>query len=334
MGSARHFSDETLLDYVLERCDRAEAADVAAAVGADPQVAVRLDRLRATLAPLDTWTTPPPPASMVTDILDRIAVHEAGAALRREQPGHELPSGDRAGAGGGRVFSLREALALAACIAILVSLLVPSVSAVRHGARRQRCASHLGDLGRAAAAYASANQGFLPYAGHLRGAWLRQPGQPQTSNTRHMYPLVKLGYVSAPKVLICPGRRDDTPMQADEVDRYNGFPNPRNRSYHQQFMARPLAVRAVVRPFVMPYVSDANPIFEGDTFNEDVDPATANSTSHGGQGQNVLFFDGSTRWCWTPIVQQSGDNMWQIGNLRRYSGSEVPIAATDVFMAP
>lgn len=334
MASARHITDDLLLDYVLERCDRQEAAQIAAAIFGDVQLAARAERLRATLAPLDTWTTPPPPASMVGDILDYIAAHDARTLLRAKRPERGLPSGDRVSGRRGWVISLREALALAACLMLLASLLVPSMSAVRHGARRQMCASNLGSLGQAAAFYASANNGYLPWAGQPRGLWLRQPGQPQAPNTRHLYPLLTMRYVGDPRLFICPGRPGDTPMQASDVDDHADFPDPRNRSYHQQLVARPLRLQAVVRPFVMPYVSDANPIFDGDTFNEDVDPATANSTSHGSRGQNVLFLDGSTRWCRTPIVPESGDNMWQIGDLKHYSGSEVPTAATDVFMTP
>ena len=334
MDNAPDITDELLLDYLLERCDQQEAVRVALVIERDNELAARFQRLRSRLAPLETWTTPPPPAGMVSDILDNIAAHDARAALRGEGPPVGLPAVGEGAGGRGWIISLREVLALAACIAIFVGLFGPGISVVRQSARRQMCAGNLASLGSALGAYVSDNRQYLPYAGPQTGPFIRQPGKRLAPNTRHLYPLLKRGYVSGPRVFICPGCRDDRPMQEEDIDRCSDFPDSCNRSYHLQLMGRPVRIRIVARPFVMPYVSDANPMFERDTFNEDVDPATANSTAHRGRGQNVLHVDGHVGWYKTPIMGSIGDNMWQIANLRHYSGNEAPTAATDVFMAP
>jgi hypothetical protein len=336
MDSTPHITDDLLLDYLLEQCDEQEKARVASALEGDPQVAARFGRLQATLAPLETWTTPPPPTSMVSDILDNIAAHDARAVLRGEEPGPAFSPPAPAEVGGGRgwIISLREVLALAACIAIFVGLLGPSVSMVRQSARRQMCASNLGMTGRAVANYAADHGGQLPYTGPRHGVWIRRQGQPLASNTRHMYPLLKARYLANPKVVICPGCPQDRPMSEEEIDRHSDFPDLRNRSYHLQHMDGSVRVRLITRPGTMPLLSDPNPVFAGESFNIDVDPETANSEAHRGRGQNVLHHDGHVGWYTTPVMASTGDNMWQIANLRYYYGVEAPTAATDVFMAP
>ncbi len=47
----------------------------------------------------------------------------------------------------------------------------------------------------------------------------------------------------------------------------------------------------------------------------------------------MLHLDGHTGWYSRPILGTDGDSIWQIGTLRRYTGTEAP-PATDAFMAP
>ncbi len=334
MDSAEHISDDRLLDYCLEQCDEAAQGRIADALTTDAALAARCDRLRAVLAPLDTWTTPPPPTTMVSDILDRIAAHQVSVTASPAGP-PVVRAAIRDESGGGRawIISLREVLALAACLAIFAGLFGPSIKVVRHSAQRQMCASNLGQLGTGLASYASAYGGYQPYAGPAQGPFIDQPGRQRAPNTRHLYPLLKGGFIAGPGVLICAGRRSDVPMNEADVDRHSDFPDPRNRSFHLQYQVRPVRIRVLANPFVMPYASDANPVFEGDAFHEQVDPVSANSTSHGGRGQNVLHLDGHTGWYSRPILGTDGDSIWQIGTLRRYTGTEAP-PATDAFMAP
>jgi len=63
-----------------------------------------------------------------------------------------------------RAFTLIELLVVVAIIALLISILLPSLSKARELARRTVCASNLGGLGRAFAIYANQYRGVFPMA--------------------------------------------------------------------------------------------------------------------------------------------------------------------------
>ena len=81
------------------------------------------------------------------------------------------------------------------------------------------------------------------------------------------------------------------------------------------------------------YVSDVNPLFVGARFNASIDPDRTNSPAHRGKGQTVLTLDGSARWITRPVYGPKQDNLWLIGNIRSYKGTEVP-AGDDVQLVP
>jgi len=65
-----------------------------------------------------------------------------------------------------RAFTLIELLVVVAIIALLISILLPSLAKAREQARRTACASNLGSLGRAALTYSEGNNGFFPTPWH------------------------------------------------------------------------------------------------------------------------------------------------------------------------
>ena len=79
-------------------------------------------------------------------------------------------------------------------------------------------------------------------------------------------------------------------------------------------------------------MSDPNPLFIGGRFQETVDPTHANSPAHGGRGQTVLLIDGSTRKLTSPIYGADRDNLWLVGDIRRYTGTETPTDAHAPFL--
>ncbi len=331
MNEKEFVRDDALLDFALNQCAPDETERIARALQNDAEMKNRLELIKNVLAPLDTWTTPPPPASMVSDILDHIAAHQNQAA---DDQATTIPFEQSEGRGLGGIISLRELVALAACILIFVGILFPGLRLARQNSRMRTCASQMRALGVGASSYAAANSGFLPYAGTSNGPWLVRRGQPRGSNRRHLIPIFRGRFLVNPKLLQCPG--DDGKPTADVQDQQedNEWSILRRSNINVQFMDKPVRITMVVRPFVMPYISDANPLFAGGQFNEDVDPATTNSPSHGGQGQNILHFDGSVGWLSSPMLNRTGDNIWQIGTLRRYQGTEQPQQTTDAFMTP
>lgn len=332
MDRPERISDETLLDYLLKRCGEAEASRVAAVLEQDAEQAARFERLARSLKPLDTWIAPEPSSGMVDDILEAIAAQQP---VKFEEAASTLPPGGEEGVRGSPILSLRELVALAACITIFVGVLVPAFNQARFNSRRQMCANNLGSLFRGASSYAASNAGMLPFAGAAPGrSWLPQPGQLRASNRRHLLPAARAGHLRL-RILICPARKGDTPMDPADLARCDDFPSLNNCSYDLQHMTGPTPRRLVaVARTCMPFVSDVNPLFDGARFHANVDPETSNSASHRGAGQNVLQFVGSVVWYKSPLCSPTGDNIWLAGAIRWYNGNEEPTSSTDAFLIP
>ncbi len=64
-------------------------------------------------------------------------------------------------------FTLIELLVVVAIIGLLISILVPSLSAVRKNANRVNCASNLHQVGLAMQSYLEQNDNHLPYASYM-----------------------------------------------------------------------------------------------------------------------------------------------------------------------
>ena len=120
-------------------------------------------------------------------------------------------------------FTLIELLVVIAIIAILVSLLLPALTRARDSGRKAACISNLRQMGIAVHAYASDNDGRIPYG----------PVAPPFSHPAEFYPstgspttllslrsgapvglglLLKSHLAQTPKVLFCPG--SDQPVDA------------------------------------------------------------------------------------------------------------------------
>lgn len=126
-----------------------------------------------------------------------------------------------------RGFTLIELLVVVAIIALLISILLPSLAKAREQARRTACASNLGSFGRACITYSEGNNAFLPTPVHYmdpttggsmyqQGAYVGMTricpdtlftgGTNDASNTRGYYKLLVGGEQAylQPGQLVCP----------------------------------------------------------------------------------------------------------------------------------
>ncbi len=325
--------DEWLLDSQLGQLTDAQHREVMEALRKNPSLAERDHRLQRLLQPLDAFTTTPPPNYLVDKVLDRIAAQNEDLPV---VPESALMSGDDYGDGRRSVFSFREMLALAAMLTFVMLILVPGLANVRAKSRQIACADNLHRIGQGVLAYAADNTNALPAVASAarEGTWLRdaKTTKPYAPNSRGRYLLLRLRYVNQCDSFVCPSHGDAKPLAVPNAHAFSDFPDPANCSYDSQNMAGP-SVR-LTSSSDLPYMADANPLFEGGKFHA-IDPLRSNSRNHnGGVGQNVLFLDGHARWTQDPNCGVRGDNIWQAGSLRHYRGTEKPTCPEDAFLVP
>lgn len=326
--------DERLVSYHLGQLSAAEAAELERAMGEDVELAERSRRLGALLDKLESYSVPAPPAGLADGVMQRVAGFR-DTTVRLEEAGSALPSGLEAERSGSAMWSVRELVGLAAAITIFVGIFLPAHYRARYVARRDGCQANLAQIGRAVASYAGDHGGAMPFAGYAAdSSWLR--GNPlglrYLPNSRHVYVLPKYGYVKRMRIFVCPGRREDVVMEAEEPEQFDGFAQAANISYSSQHVGR-VGLRINIHTR-MPILADRNPFVGRDRFDvwEHLD---VNSDAHGrGTGQNVLYRDGSVDWRESAQAGPGGDNIWLIGQQRRYLGIEEPLQATDAFLIP
>jgi hypothetical protein len=329
--------DSLMYALIARTMGFAEEPEEAEIEQAGDQAQELLRKLDEVLSPLDSWRAPSPPADLKQRILGRIESLEKTISFEKAAavaaPEVEPPRP------GGWYFSVRDLVAAAACITLLIGLLVPGYRHARRIVERNACQNHMRQIYTGLAGFAEDHQGQLPYAGPAPQAnWLpaaRADGRPGP-NARHMFLLAKYGYVPRLRVFICPSVPNAVPMPAGDCSALDNFPRARNVSYSMQNMCGPYRLSVNVDPNMV-IVSDANPLFDGGVvrtlLGEKI--SRVNSRSHGnGAGQNVLYLSGRVLFAKAPTVGVAGDNIWQAGNLTTYTGTEAPQYLTDSFLVP
>ncbi len=329
MDDRRDRLEELLLDLHLGCISDEDRLWLEAQLERDGEVAAKADRLGKALGPLDHWTVPPIPDDLVDRALDRIAQHAPGT------PNLDLVTADHSYAGRSFRLPLREVLAVAACIGLLISVLVPGLAEVRDRSQRAACARNLASIFDGARMYQEQNAGALPFAGEIATAsWLPTGASKRqyASNSRHPYLLVKLEYGPKPEHFVCPADADATPLTPAQLAGYNDFKTSRHNSYDSLNLS---GSKPNVRPGkAIAYLGDRNPLFRNGRFDASVDPTVANSLAHGGRGQTVLTLDGSAGWMTSPVYGTARDNVWMAGDIRNYTGVEAPLSDDDAQLVP
>ena len=314
---------DQLLEWHLNLLDAESAGRLEAELRRNADLRVKSQRLGRVLRPLDHWAVHTGPPNLSENILE---------AVRRGGGVPAAPVERR------RTFlfpftRMRDVIAAAACIVVLMGVFVPGASALRSRSQRALCANNMHAVALGLGQYQASFGGALPFAGFAPDSnWLT--GDDPTcyaSNSRHVFLLFKHGFVTKPNTFLCPSNKDAAPMKVAGLEACDDFREGNNISYDSHNLAgtapnlRPTAVIA--------YLADPNPLFIGAKFNGNVDPQK-NSPAHGGCGQTVLMVDGRAEYLRTPMLSQRKDNVWTIEGVSKYFGRETPTRLDDSFLVP
>ncbi|MBI4578636.1 MAG: hypothetical protein HY718_02985 [Planctomycetes bacterium] len=337
MTDTREPIEYLLLDLHLEQLEAEQAAAVRQSLDTSPDLAEKNKRLTEVLSVLDRCPTPQPRTGLADAVLARVQAQTAIYPFNKAASA--LPAGSAQDLSASPVLSLRELIAIAACITLFVGIFVPGYFKAQSIALRNRCLDNLRQVWGGASEFAEANNGQLAHAGFVPGgSWLptRVPNVQRFSNTAYMYRLVKEGYVRDTMVFVCPAVPNGRPMRADSYRDFDDFAEPANTTYSYLFMNVPKPVRSASLQRGMVLAGDSNPLFNGRSVVQlnPYDENSGNSPAHGGTGQCVVYVTGSAGWFQQPTVGVDHDNIYRAGRLLHYQGTEIPLFPTDTFVIP
>lgn len=243
---------------------------------------------------------------------------------------------------------LFEVLAAAASIALVAGILFPSFGFARAKSRQIACQKNMGALGAGLFNFVKDhdqnNEALSEVMVKDGSSWWKIGDQgPQTrSNTRYPFMVFKDDYVDG-RAFVCKGNRDAEVFRGS-LDQFKDFPSHKYISYSFTLFCNknansPLCARKVI-------ASDLNPVFqkvrcdksslqEIDEFgkihlNDDLKQRM--SINHRGQGQNILYGDGSVKYIRSRIL--NGDDIFTISGVDVYTGREIPSCSKDIFLVP
>jgi prepilin-type processing-associated H-X9-DG protein len=243
-----------------------------------------------------------------------------------------------------RGIKIGEVLILVGIVALLISIILPSITRLRQTAGRTKCGSNLRQIGQAILLYSNENKGAYPRTVYTPGAmptWgtgagaanpFSSPDRPADNDvTAAMFLLIRTQDITS-SVFVCDGNEalvadDFGGRGGSEKTRSNFTDWRRNLSYslHNPYPASDEA--ALDANGKMPALNDKDFAIAADMNGgvgegSDVTAVTersasgemarANSPVHGRVGQNVLYGDGHVEFQQNPFCGVKGDNIYTV----------------------
>jgi len=161
-----------------------------------------------------------------------------------------------------RAFTLIELLVVVAIIACLVSLVMPSLAAVRQKADNLRCVSNMRQIGASVLLYVNDHDQRTP----VIEPWPSQPVYSSTSGAQTMLQALT-PYGVTPAVLQCPSDLKGPNYYAKEGSSYQWFPGASNQNTHAissifpRMNSQPMTMTKLFLMF------DYSPVHSGSNYN-------------------------------------------------------------------
>lgn len=333
---------QLLFDYCIVISTEQEAAEAEQLISSNPQAAQLAEQINAALSPLNTLQEETCPEELEEITISRLKETARSSQLRLEQL--IADEQDRQSAEP-RMFwrNFARILSTAAVIVLVAGIYF---SPLQYARNKANCQAQLYRIGQAMLSYQNENDGQMPVVAAIDGApWWKVGFKSQSpeyqSNTRHLWLLIKGGYIEKPADFMCPGKKQTQKVEYDstKVGQYYDFPSRDHISY--SFRIRCYKAPSQTNLSKKAMLSDMNPLFENlpEDFEQfaiqvDKELERLNSNNHRRRGQNILFCDGHIEFVKTRFIGVDKDDIFTLQNILSYSGCETPSFEADAFLAP